>query len=141
MGPPRKTGRKALSRDRDRGAGPGSGSGSYSPEVEAILAVLRSIPRGKAASYGQVARLAGQPRGARQVARMLHALSEKQGLPWHRVINSQGRISLPMEGPGGLQARLLRKEGVEVDMRGRVDMRRHGWTPRPQPRPQRRVQP
>jgi methylated-DNA-protein-cysteine methyltransferase-like protein len=88
--------------------------------VRDILGALREIPRGVAVSYGEVARRAGWPRNARQVARVLHSLSESQGLPWHRVIGSSGRISLPMDGAGALQARLLRKEGVAVDAEGRV---------------------
>jgi methylated-DNA-protein-cysteine methyltransferase-like protein len=92
----------------------------YSPVVRAILDALRSIPRGVTVSYGEVARRAGRPRNARQVARVLHALSESLELPWHRVIGSSGRISLPMDGAGALQARLLRKEGVAVDPEGKV---------------------
>ncbi len=93
-----------------------------------ILSVLRAIPKGKVAGYGQVAALAGNPRGARQVARLLHSLSEKEKLPWHRVINSAGRISLPMDGPGALQRRLLLRERVEVDATGKVAAR-HRWKP------------
>lgn len=110
---------------RRRRAGP-----AYHPMVDAILAMIRSIPRGKTAAYGQVAALAGQPRGARQVARVLHSLSGAEGLPWHRVINGNGRISLPMEGAGGLQAALLRREGVAVDARGRVDAAAGAWRPK-----------
>lgn len=98
------------------------------PLTERILAVIKAIPKGKVASYGQVAALAGSPRGARQVARVLHSLSGKEKLPWHRVIGAAGSISLPAEG-GAEQARRLRKEGVPVDTRGRLDLARFRWKP------------
>jgi methylated-DNA-protein-cysteine methyltransferase-like protein len=102
---------------------------SKAPLTERILAVLRAIPKGKVSAYGHIAAMAGSPRGARQVVRILHSLGEKEKLPWHRVINSAGRISLPMDGAGGIQRKLLLKEGVAVDAKGRVDVRKHGWDP------------
>jgi methylated-DNA-protein-cysteine methyltransferase-like protein len=96
------------------------------PLTERILTVINAIPRGKVASYGQVAALAGSPRGARQVARVLHSLSGKEKLPWHRVIGAAGSISLPAEG-GAEQARRLRREGVPVDARGKLDLARFRW--------------
>lgn len=98
------------------------------PLTERILTVIKSIPKGKVASYGQVAALAGSPRGARQVARVLHSLSGKEKLPWHRVIGASGSISLPAEG-GAEQARRLRREGVPVDARGKLDLARFRWSP------------
>lgn len=98
------------------------------PLTERILAVLRAIPNGKVASYGQVAALAGSPRGARQVARVLHSLSEKEKLPWHRVVGVSGRISLPAEASAE-QARRLRREGVPVDASGKLDWARCRWKP------------
>jgi methylated-DNA-protein-cysteine methyltransferase-like protein len=95
-----------------------------------IYAIVRRIPRGKVATYGQVARLAGLTNAARQVGYALHALNGATALPWHRVINSAGRISLPPES-GGVEQRLrLLKEGVMVDMGGRIPLRRHQWRPR-----------
>ena len=79
-----------------------------------IVENIRAIPPGSVASYRDIARRAGLPNGARQVARVLHALSEKEGLPWHRVIRADGAIALPRGGPGELQAALLRAEGVPV---------------------------
>jgi methylated-DNA-protein-cysteine methyltransferase-like protein len=108
-------------------------SSSRAPLTDRILAVIRSIPKGKVASYGQVAAAAGSPRGARQVARLLHSLSEKEKLPWHRVINSAGRISLPIPGAGARQAALLRKEKVEVAENGTIRMEKFGWHPKPGP--------
>ncbi|MDB5102780.1 MAG: methylated-DNA-protein-cysteinemethyltransferase [Fibrobacteres bacterium] len=100
-----------------------------SPFTIVLLSVLRRIPKGKVASYGQVAALAGHPRGARQVVRLLHSLSEREKLPWHRVVDRNGHISLPMDGAGGLQAALLRKEGVKVSEAGALRMETFRWDP------------
>jgi methylated-DNA-protein-cysteine methyltransferase-like protein len=98
-----------------------------------IYAVVRRIPAGRVATYGQVARLAGLAGGARQVGYALHALdSRREGdVPWQRVINARGEISARRE-PGWERAQraLLEREGVEFDGRGRVDLARHGWRPR-----------
>lgn len=93
-----------------------------------IAAMIRAIPKGRVASYGQIAALAGIPHGARQVARLLHSSSDTRRLPWHRVLNAQGRISLPRGGGAELQRKLLEKEGVAF-RRGAVDLERHGWRP------------
>jgi methylated-DNA-protein-cysteine methyltransferase-like protein len=90
--------------------------------MESILA----IPRGRAASYGYIARAAGLRGGARQVARVLHSMSEKHSLPWHRVIRSDGFIALDSCRGGDLQATLLRAEGVEVSEEGWVDLEKYG---------------
>ena len=66
---------------------------------EHVIDIIKAIPPGKVASYGQIAMLAGNPRGARQVSRLLHSSSEKYSLPWHRVVSSTGKISL--QGSGG----------------------------------------
>jgi len=92
----------------------------------AIWRVVRAIPPGQVATYGQVARLAGLPRRARLVGTALGE-AEAEQLPWHRVINAQGRISLPPNSPGQReQRRRLREEGV-VFVRGRVDLGKYGW--------------
>lgn len=89
-----------------------------------IVRIIKSIPKGKVSSYRDVALAAGIPNGARQTVRVLHSLSEKFDLPWHRVIRSDGRIAL-REGEGReLQISLLRSEGVEVSPEGRVDTAR-----------------
>lgn len=93
--------------------------------TERIIAVLRSIPAGRVSAYGAVAAAAGLPRGARQVARVLHTLSRSLNLPWHRVLRSDGSIALA-EGEGReLQAALLRAEGVSVEGDS-VDLERYG---------------
>lgn len=93
-----------------------------------IFSVVKRIPRGRAASYGQVARLAGLPGHARLVGYALHRCPP--GLPWHRVVNVRGEISLPeADGQAAFQRVLLESEGVEF-RDGRVDMARFGWRPR-----------
>ncbi len=102
-----------------------------------IRAVVRRIPRGRVATYGQVAALAGLPRHARLVGYALHALPDATPLPWHRVLGAGGRISL-MRSPGGAgvtQRIRLEREGVRFDARGRVNLARHGWKPRAALRP------
>ena len=90
---------------------------------------IKRIPPGRVASYGQVAALAGSPRGARQVVWILHSSSDKDGLPWHRVINVKGQISLPHGYGYELQKSLLEAEGVVFDRTDTVDMNRFRWKP------------
>ncbi len=102
----------------------------YAPFTERTLAVIRAIPKGKVATYGQVAAVAGSPLAARQVARILHALSRAERLPWHRVINSRGSISLRRGAGFEQQKAALEAEGVRVKKDGSVDMKRRLWVPR-----------
>lgn len=81
--------------------------------TEEVLVIIKAIPYGKVMTYGQIAAYAGNPRGARQVSRILSSMSGTHGLPWHRVINSKGGISLTGE-PGFHQVELLSIEGVKV---------------------------
>jgi methylated-DNA-protein-cysteine methyltransferase-like protein len=92
--------------------------------------VLKRIPKERVASYGQIAVLAGNPRAARQVVRILHSCSETDNLPWHRVINSQGKIALKSGEGFELQRALLQDEGVLVSPDGRIEMKRYQWRPR-----------
>jgi len=92
-----------------------------------VYAAVRAIPRGRVATYGQIARLIGVARGARAVGWALRALPAERAtrVPWHRVVGAGGRIS-PRAGAGPvLQRRRLRGEGVAF-RQGRVDLRRHG---------------
>ena len=96
-----------------------------------IYAVVRRIPRGRVATYGQVAALAGLPGHARQVGYALHALARGTRLPWHRVINAQGEVSRRRRPGDELSQRLLlEREGVCFDARGRVALARLRWSPR-----------
>jgi methylated-DNA-protein-cysteine methyltransferase-like protein len=96
-----------------------------------IYTVVRRIPRGRVATYGQVAALAGLPGHARQVGYALHALPEGTRLPWHRVINARGEVSLRRTpGPELSQRMLLEREGIRFDSRGRVDLHVCGWRAR-----------
>jgi methylated-DNA-protein-cysteine methyltransferase related protein len=99
-----------------------------SEETSKIIAVLKSIPRGKVASYGTVASLAGLRNGARQVVRILHSNSEKENLPWYRLLRKDGSIALPPGEGFELQKSLLKKEGVAVSAEGKVDLGRFGWS-------------
>ena len=92
-----------------------------------ILATVDSIPRGKVATYGEVAREAGLARRARLVGRVLRDLPSASKLPWHRVINAAGKISVRGTSERE-QARRLKREGIAIDARGRIDLERHRWT-------------
>jgi methylated-DNA-protein-cysteine methyltransferase related protein len=93
-----------------------------------IYGAVKRIPRGKVATYGQIARLAGAPGHARLVGYALYLLREGSGVPWHRVINTKGRISLPPDPEaGGLQRALLESEGVAFGAAGSIDLRIHQW--------------
>ena len=95
---------------------------SYSESTIAILMILKQLPVGKVISYGEVAKLAGYPNGARQVVRILSSLSDTEHLPWHRVVNKQGQIALSGEG-AFIQKALLEAEGVVVSDEGKIDRR------------------
>lgn len=95
-----------------------------SPFTQRVIHLIRHIPKGKVACYGQIAKLAGNPRGTRGVTWILHSSSETHQLPWHRVINSKGLISTG----GDTQRILLEAEGVEVD-EFRVDLETYLWRP------------
>jgi len=93
---------------------------------ERIYAVVRRIPAGRVATYGQIARVAGLVNGARQVGYALHALAEHTAVPWHRVVNVRGAISL-RGGGDATQRILLEREGVRFGTGGRIDLAVHVW--------------
>ncbi|GAA5416734.1 DNA base-flipping protein [Paraliobacillus ryukyuensis] len=93
-----------------------------------VVQIISGIPVGRVMTYGQIAKVAGKARGARQVARLLHTLSEKYQLPWHRVINSKGEISLKGEG-AVTQKQLLEKEGVIVNHANKISLKQYGYIP------------
>ena len=98
-----------------------------------IISIVKKIPRGRVATYGQIAALAGSPRGARTVGWALHGLPEKelQKVPWHRVINREGRVSTTcMDHPGEQQAMLLKNERIAVKYKDGnyfVDLKKYLW--------------
>ena len=93
--------------------------------------MVRRIPKGRVATYGQVASLAGLAGHARQVGYALHALPHGTSVPWHRVVNAAGGISTRAT-PGGelVQRLLLEREGIRLDARGRVPLDQLRWNPR-----------
>lgn len=96
--------------------------------VEKVLAVVAKIPRGKVLTYGQVATLVGSPRASRIVGGVLFRLGPDSRLPWQRVINAQGKISLRADSGGSvLQRQLLEAEGIRFDAQGRVNLRQIRW--------------
>jgi len=107
-------------------------SAARSDSYRRIYAVVRRIPRGRVATYGQVARLAGLPRHARLVGYALHALNEERAadrnVPWQRVVNARGEIS-PRAWPGAdeMQRVALEREGIEFDRRGRIRLATYQW--------------
>jgi len=91
---------------------------------ERVYQVVRMIPRGQVATYGQIAAIISHRGAARTVGWALHGLTEESGVPWHRVINARGQISLH---PGTQQIVLLQEEGVRVDDQNRVELKRYQW--------------
>jgi len=97
------------------------GDGLY----ERIYEVTKRIPRGRVATYGQIAHLVEMPKAARQVGYAMAALGRgapRHDVPWHRVVNAKGESSI-----GGEQIERLKAEGVVFDANGRIDLRRFGW--------------
>jgi methylated-DNA-protein-cysteine methyltransferase related protein len=95
-----------------------------------VYAVVRCVPVGQVTTYGRVAQMLGRPQAARAVGYALNALQDKPNhtVPWQRVVNAQGRISLVnREYSGQMQAELLRQEGVAVDEQLCLDLSRYLW--------------
>lgn len=100
-----------------------------SKNFERIYVVIKRIPKGKVATYGQIARLAGLPRHARQVGFALAALTDgSRGVPWQRVVNAAGEVSA-REHPNSqsIQRALLEREKVRFDERGRISLPKYAW--------------
>lgn len=94
-----------------------------------IYRTVMKIPRGRVATYGQIARIAGFPNQARLVGYALHSLSNDRDakVPWHRVVNGRGQISLSEFDGADLQQRLLESENIQFDSKGRIDLERYLW--------------
>lgn len=101
-------------------------SSTMSETTRRIMEQILAVPKGKVSCYRDIALKAGLPNGARQTVRVLHSLSEKYNLPWHRIIRSNGSIALEAGAGRELQIKLLRAEGVKISAKGRVDMNRFG---------------
>ena len=97
--------------------------------TERAVALIKQIPSGKVMTYGQIAGLAGSPRGARQVVRVLHSMSKKHNLPWHRVINSKGEIGFKDEEMYVVQKLSLEAEGIIVSSDGKLDLKVYLYEP------------
>ena len=103
-------------------------TGKPNSNYQRIYSIVRRIPKGRVATYGQIANLVGLPGHARQVGYAMHALPEHTAVPWHRVINAKGEVSR-RSTPGWENEQRLRleREGVIFDGRGRVDLKQVKW--------------
>ncbi|MBE4909828.1 MGMT family protein [Bacillus luteolus] len=99
------------------------------PFTEKVIEIIKSIPAGKVMTYGQIAGVAGSPRAARQVVRILHSMSKKHRLPWHRVINAKGEIALQDDESFNEQRMNLEMEGVLIGLHGKIDLTKYQWHP------------
>ena len=92
-----------------------------------VIKIIKNIPSGKVLTYGRIAKLAGNPQAARQVSWLLHSSTKKYKLPWHRVINSQGKISMKSFDDRNYQKHLLEKEGVVFRDNYKIDLKKFLW--------------
>ncbi|ALS25888.1 MGMT family protein [Paenibacillus cisolokensis] len=99
------------------------------PFTMRVIEIIKRIPEGRVMTYGQVAEQAGSPRAARQVVRILHAMSRAHRLPWHRVVNAKGEIAIKDDEGREMQVLYLRSEGVEVDVDGSIDLDKYRHVP------------
>ncbi|MFX1503302.1 MAG: MGMT family protein [Promethearchaeota archaeon] len=95
--------------------------------TERIIKIIKNIPKGKILTYGFIAKIAGNPKAARQVSWILHSSSKKHNLPWHRVISSKGILSLKSIEDRKYQKNLLEQEGITVTDQFRVDLKKYLW--------------
>lgn len=109
----------------------GNGADGAAAFRRRVLEQVAAIPKGWVMTYGEVARHVGRPGTARQVGGVLFGLSQSEAdlVPWHRVVNAQGRLSTYKVGSGELQRALLEAEGVVFDASGRLELKRYGFSP------------
>lgn len=100
--------------------------------TEKVIRYVKAIPPGKVATYGQIAELAGKPQGSRGVGWILHSCSTRHQLPWHRVLNAQGKISFEA-GTHNFrqQKKRLEKEGIEFISTGKLSLAKYQWKKKP----------
>ena len=96
--------------------------------TERVIQLIQQIPAGSVMTYGQIAMLAGSPRGARQVVRILHSSSKKYKLPWHRVVNAKGEIGFRDEEMFLVQKMALESEGIQFEG-DRIDLKQYRYHP------------
>ncbi|WP_210366524.1 MGMT family protein [Bacillus sp. REN3] len=94
-----------------------------------VINIISGIPAGRVMTYGQIARLAGSPKAARQVVRVLHSMSEKHHLPWHRVLNSKGQIGFKEQEMYINQKLMLEAEGIVFDNSHTLSLEQYNWEP------------
>ena len=99
------------------------------PFTKSTIDIIQSIPEGRIMTYGQIANLAGNSRGARQVVRVLHSMSHSYNLPWHRVINAKGEIAIKDDESHFVQVALLKSEGIEIDENERINIEKYRYHP------------
>ena len=104
------------------------GSSSGRNFKDKVIQIVKKIPYGRVTTYGTIATLAGIPRGARLVGGVLHFNSKEYDLPWQRVINKDGFISIKsLYHPKALQKAILEDEGVEVTSDFMINLQKYGW--------------
>lgn len=105
---------------------------SMTPFTKKVMAVVKKIPKGRVATYGQIAALAGQPSSARGVGWILNSCSRVYQLPWQRVINSKGKISFdPQSKEHRIQKKLLQQEKIQFLIDGSISLTDYGWKKKP----------
>ena len=101
---------------------------TMTPFTEKVVTIIAEIPSGKVMTYGQIAKLAGSKRAARQVVRVLHSVSQKYNLPWHRVVNSKGYVGISGD-QGALQRTMLAEEGIKFQLDNSINLKEFGYEP------------
>ena len=96
-----------------------------------MIHIIKSIPKGKVLTYGFIAKLAGNPRAARQVSWVLHSSSRKYHLPWHRVISSNGKLSMKSIEDKQYHKKLLELEGIKFLDNFKINLEKYLWKPKP----------
>jgi methylated-DNA-protein-cysteine methyltransferase-like protein len=113
--------------NQQKQSGPFTSKSDFDSWVKTVWQVVQGIPRGHVLTYGEVARLAGMSRAARRVSLAMRRAPRAMALPWHRVVNAQGKISFPADSSGyRRQKDLLEAEGV-VFIKGKIDLQRYGY--------------